>query len=297
MSNKKSIYLDSYLDSGLEDEPALYVVATPIGNLGDITQRALQVLEQVDCIAAEDTRHSQKLLSHFGIQTRLLACHEHNETQVAEKFIQRLEKGESVALISDAGTPLVSDPGYRLIDTAHQHGCRVVPIPGACAAIAALCVAGLATDRFAFEGFPPARSAARQQFFQDRVHESRTMVFYLSCHKLADSVSDMVDVFGGQRMATLARELTKTFETIQRLPLAELLGFIHNDDNQRKGEMVLVLEGARECRQGDDEIETYLGILMQELPLKQAVKLVVKLTGSNKNDVYKRAVALRNEGL
>ncbi len=272
---------------------ALYLVATPIGNLGDISRRAIDILNSVDSIAAEDTRHSQKLLSYLGIQTRLVACHEHNEDRLAPKLISQLQQGGSLALISDAGTPLVSDPGYRLVEQAHAHDIKVVPVPGACAAIAALSAAGLATDRFSFEGFTPAKSGARLQFFQALTAESRTMVFYVSCHKIIETLRDMVGVFGGQRRVTLAREISKTFETIKRLSLGELLDFVVSDENQRKGEIVLVLEGVREKDDTDDQVLDYLKILLDELPVKQAVKLVVKLTGTNKNEVYKRALALK----
>ena len=279
-------------------EPAsgtLYLLATPIGNLDDISRRALDVLKQVDTIAAEDTRHSQKLLSHYGIQTRLLACHEHNEDRVAPGLIEQLAQGANIALISDAGTPLVSDPGYRLVDRAHTQGIRVVPIPGACAAIAALSVAGLATDRFSFEGFPPAKSAARVHFFEALKDETHTMIFYVSCHRIVETLHDMGVVFGALRRVTFAREISKTFETIKRTTLGQLQLFVGSDENQRKGEIVLVLEGRQQPVEDSAASIEYLKILLQELPVKQAVSLVVKMTGGNKNELYKTALSLKDE--
>lgn len=272
----------------------LYLVATPIGNLDDISRRGIAVLKQVDRIAAEDTRHSGKLLSHLGIQTRLLACHEHNEDSLAPKLIEQLQQGQSIALISDAGTPLVSDPGYRLVEQAHTHGVKVVPVPGACAAIAALSAAGLATDRFSFEGFPPAKSGARVRFFEALATEPRTMVFYVSCHKIIETLRDMVQVLGDERRVTFAREVTKTFETIKRSTLLALLNFVEADEYQRKGEIVLVLEGVQIKEDGSEQVLSYLKILQDELPVKQAVKLVVKMTGANKNEVYKLALSLKD---
>lgn len=271
----------------------LYLVATPIGNLEDITQRAVNVLKQVDSIAAEDTRHSQKLLSHLGIQTRLVACHEHNEDRVSATLVEKLQQGASLALISDAGTPLVSDPGYRLVALAHENNIQVVPLPGACAAIAALSAAGLATDRFSFEGFPPAKSGARIHFFEKLSTESRTMVFYVSCHKIIETLRDMLQVFGAQRRVTFARELTKTFETIRRFHLSELLAFVEADEYQRKGEIVLVVEGEQAKADQSEQLAQCLTILLDEVPVKQAVKLAVKMTGVNKNDVYSTALKLK----
>ncbi len=272
----------------------LYLVATPIGNLDDISQRAVEVLKQVDCIAAEDTRHSQTLLSHLGIQTRLLACHEYNEERISPKLIKQLEQGASLALISDAGTPLVNDPGYRLVDQAHAHAIKIVPVPGACAAIAALSVAGLATDRFSFEGFPPAKKGTRVHFFEALKTEQRTMIFYISCHRISDTLVDMLTIFGQQRRACFAREITKTFETIKRCTLAELQLFVDADEYQQKGEMVIVLEGAGKAVDDMAQAEIYLRILLEDLPVKQAVNLVVKMTGANKNNLYKTALEIKN---
>lgn len=271
----------------------LYLVATPIGNLADITQRASSVLSQVDIIAAEDTRHSQRLLSHLGIRSRLLAYHEHNEDRVTPKLLDELASGKSIALISDAGTPLISDPGYRLVSQAHDRGVDVVPIPGVCAAIAALSAAGLATDAFTFEGFPPAKQGARLHFLEQLAGQQRTMVFYVSCHRIIETLKDMQSVFGGDRRATFARELTKTFETIKRAELSELVDWVEVDENQRKGEIVLVVEG-KTAEVGDaSQVDHYLSILLKELPVKQSVSLVVKMTGENKNDIYRRALELK----
>ncbi len=287
MSIKKS---GNVVDSGV-----LYVVATPIGNLQDISRRAIEVLSGVSVIAAEDTRHSQKLLAHLGIQTPLQACHEHNEQQVGEKFMARLHDGESIALISDAGTPLISDPGYRLIALAHQQGVRVVPVPGACAAIAALSAAGLATDRFVFEGFPPAKPAARRDYFARLRDEPRTLLFYVACHRLLSTLEDMREELGGSRRVTLARELTKTFETIHRTTLDALYDYVAGDDNQTRGEMVLVVEGNVQPRTDAGQEKAVLTILLAELPVRQAVKLAVKLTGGNKNTLYKLALAMKGD--
>ena len=276
----------------------LYLVATPIGNLADITQRAVDVLSQVDIIAAEDTRHSQRLLSHLGINTKMLAYHEHNEDRMTEKLIAELFDGKSIALISDAGTPLISDPGYRLVSQVHESNregtVSVVPVPGVCAAIAALSAAGLATDSFTFEGFPPSKQGARLNFLERLAEQHRTMIFYVSCHKIINTLKDMQAVFGEDRRITFARELTKTFETIKRTTLSELLEWVEADDNQRKGEIVLIIEGKEAVATDGKQLDFYLSTLLEELPVKQCVKLVVKLTGEHKNDVYRRALELKN---
>ena len=271
----------------------LYLVATPIGNLADITQRAVSVLDQVDIVAAEDTRHSQRLLSHLGIKAKLTAYHEHNEDRVTSKLLDELEAGRSIALISDAGTPLISDPGYRLVAQAHDREVKVVPVPGVCAAIAALSAVGLATDAFAFEGFPPAKHGARLHFFEQFVGYRQTLVFYVSCHRIIETLKDMQTVFGGARRVGFAREITKTFETVKRMELSALIEFVEADENQRKGEIVLVVEGNVAVAEDSAKIDHYLSILLKELPVKQSVNLVVKLTGENKNDIYKRALELK----
>lgn len=275
----------------------LYLVATPIGNLSDITQRAIEVLSGVDLIAAEDTRHSQRLLAHLGIKTRLQACHEHNEEQMTPRLLDELAAGRSIALVSDAGTPLISDPGYRLVSQAHERKIPVVPVAGVCAAIAALSAAGLATDRFSFEGFPPAKQGARLRFFEALAGEQRTMIFYVSCHRIVETLKDMQSTFGDNRRLSFARELTKTFETIKRATLAELIPWVEADENQRRGEIVLVVEGAPEEKADSSETDRLLSILLEDLPVKQAVKLVVKITGEHKNEIYKRALELRENKL
>ncbi len=271
----------------------LYLVATPIGNLADITQRATEVLGQVDIIAAEDTRHSQRLLSYLGIKSRLLAYHEHNEDRMTAKLLDELTAGKSIALISDAGTPLISDPGYRVVAQGHDQNINIVPIPGVCAAITALSAAGLATDSFTFEGFPPAKQGARLHFLEALALQPRTMIFYISCHRIVETLKDMCSVFGENRRATFARELTKTFETIRRAELSDLVDWVEADDNQRKGEIVLVVEGKTAETADNTQVDHYLSILLAELPVKQSVNLVVKMTGENKNDIYRRALELK----
>jgi 16S rRNA (cytidine1402-2'-O)-methyltransferase len=274
----------------------LYIVATPIGNLSDISQRAIDVLANVDLIAAEDTRHSRHLLSHFQIATPLLAYHDHNEQSQTPQLVEKLQSGLSIALISDAGTPLLSDPGYRLVKAAHDQRIRVSPIPGACAAIAALSASGLATDQFCFAGFPPARTAARRQFYEVFKQQPQSVIFYESSHRILDSLRDLCAVVGEQREVLLARELTKTFETLRRSPLGELVDWVAGDENQRKGEFVLIQAGADE--QPDEhrvQVETVLDVLMSELPLKQASALTARITGAKKNQVYKMALAKNGE--
>ncbi|MBL4852174.1 MAG: 16S rRNA (cytidine(1402)-2'-O)-methyltransferase [Gammaproteobacteria bacterium] len=270
----------------------LYVVATPIGNLGDISARALQVLNDVDVIACEDTRHSAHLLQHFGISTKTIACHDHNERNVSAAIVGLLREGKSVALISDAGTPLISDPGYILLREVHQAGLKVCPIAGVSALIAALSVAGLATDRFVFEGFLPAKVAARRARLQQLVNETRTLIFYESSHRILASLDDLIDVFGADRDATMAREMTKKFETIHSANLAQLQTFIEVDSNQQKGEFVLVVAGSKPTTDKADA-ERILIILLAELPVKQAAALTSKLTGVSKNELYQLALTLR----
>ena len=273
----------------------LYLVATPIGNLADITQRAISVLGQVDIIAAEDTRHSQRLLSYLGIKSKLLAYHEHNEDRMTPKLLDELASGKSVALISDAGTPLISDPGYRLVTQGHDNEINIVPVPGVCAAITALSAAGLATDSFTFEGFPLAKQGARLNFLEPLAEQSRTMIFYISCHRIVETLKDMQSVFGEDRRATFARELTKTFETIKRAELSDLVDWVEADDNQRKGEIVLVVEGKVAQAADTTQLDHYLSVLLTELPVKQSVSLLVKMTGEHKNDIYKRALELKGD--
>ena len=223
----------------------LYVVATPIGNLDDISARALQVLRDVDVIACEDTRHSARLLQHFGIATKTIACHDHNEANASTGIVKLLQKGQTVALISDAGTPLISDPGYVLLRAVHRAGLKVCPVPGASALIAALSVAGLATNHFVFEGFLPAKPAARRERLKQLLDETRTLVFYESSHRIVASLADLTALFGAEREVTMAREISKKFETIHAADLAQLQAFVSSDDNQQKGEFVLVVAGAQ----------------------------------------------------
>lgn len=280
----------------MSNRAALYIVATPIGNLEDLTPRAQRVLAEVALIAAEDTRHSGKLLQHFHITTPVIALHEHNEREQVPALIERLRNGESLALLSDAGTPLVSDPGYHLVRAAHEAGLRVVPLPGACAAVVALSAAGLPTDRFTFEGFPPAKTAARRHYYETLRAEPRTLVFYESPHRILESLNDMADVFGADREVTVARELTKQFETIRTGRLCELVGWVRGDEHQQLGEFVLIVRGADVVTAGADsaaEGERILKILLDELPLKQAVSLASRLSGEPRNRLYDLALVMQ----
>ncbi|MBB1607869.1 MULTISPECIES: 16S rRNA (cytidine(1402)-2'-O)-methyltransferase [unclassified Pseudomonas] len=270
----------------------LYVVATPIGNLDDISARALRTLREVALIAAEDTRHSIRLLQHFGIETPLAACHEHNEREQGGRFITRLLAGDDVALVSDAGTPLISDPGYHLVRQARAAGIRVVPVPGACALIAGLSAAGLPSDRFVFEGFLPAKTAGRKARLEALREEPRTLIFYEAPHRILECIQDMVEVFGEARQAVLARELTKTFETLKGLPLGELRDWVAADANQQRGECVLLLAGweAPEDEGIDAESLRVLDLLLAELPVKRAAALAAEITGVRKNLLYQAAL-------
>jgi len=273
----------------------LYVVATPIGNLDDISARAIQVLGRVARIAAEDTRHSARLLQHLGINTHLVAVHDHNEAGKTQHLISQLLAGEDLALISDAGTPLISDPGYRLVAAAHEAKIQVVPVVGACAAIAALSAAGLPSDRFSFEGFLSAKTTARQVQLQALVHETRTLIFYEAPHRILECVQDMRAIFGEQRRVVLARELTKTFETIKQMTLAELCDFVEADTNQQRGEIVLVVEGAPadSALAAQQEVDNLLLKLLKYLPVKASAQLAAELTGHKKNALYDRALVLQ----
>jgi 16S rRNA (cytidine1402-2'-O)-methyltransferase len=275
------------------DSGTLYVVATPIGNLDDISTRALRVLREVALIAAEDTRHSSRLMQHFGIGTPLAACHEHNERDHGERFTARLLAGEDVALISDAGTPLISDPGFHLVRQARALGIRVVPVPGACALVAALCAAGLPSDRFVFEGFLPAKSVGRKARLEQVREEPRTLIFYEAPHRILESLADMRDVFGAERPALLGRELTKTFETLRGLPLGELHDWVAADSNQQRGECVVLVAGwqAPEDEEAvSAEALRVLDLLLAELPLKRAAALAAEITGLRKNLLYQVAL-------
>ncbi|MFA6986001.1 MAG: 16S rRNA (cytidine(1402)-2'-O)-methyltransferase [Arenimonas sp.] len=265
----------------------LYVVATPIGNLADLTARGREVLAQVDAICAEDTRHTRQLLSAYGLEKPLLALHEHNEAEIAWKLVERLRGGETLALVSDAGTPLVSDPGYRLVREVRAAGLKVSPVPGACAAIAALSVAGIPSDRFCFEGFLPAKGAARRERLQALAREQRTLVFYESAHRIEESLADFVANFGAAREAVLARELTKLFETVLGDTLGTILQQVQSDENQRKGEFVLVVRGCE-----DDagaaliEGQRLYAKLKEHLSPSQAAKLAAELSGAPRKALY-----------
>ncbi|MCW0373723.1 16S rRNA (cytidine(1402)-2'-O)-methyltransferase [Xanthomonas sacchari] len=265
----------------------LHVVATPIGNLADLTPRAQETLRTVAAICAEDTRRSGQLLAHFGIERPLLALHEHNEEALSQRIVARLLEGQSLALVSDAGTPLVSDPGYRLVRAARAAGVRVSPVPGACAAIAGLSVAGLPSDRFAFEGFLPAKASARRERLARLAGEPRTLVFYEASHRIAESLADCRAAFGDARPAVMARELTKLFETVLDGTLADLHARVEADDNQRKGEFVLMVQGA-----GDDadaqlaEGRRVYAKLSEHLPPSTAAKLAAELTGASRKALY-----------
>lgn len=272
---------------------SLYVVATPIGNLDDISARALNILRSVALVAAEDTRHSARLMQHFGIGTPLAACHEHNERDQGGRFLARLLAGEDVALISDAGTPLISDPGYHLVRQARAAGVAVVPVPGACALIAALSAAGLPSDRFIFEGFLPAKAAGRRARLEQVKEEPRTLIFYEAPHRILECLQDMQAVFGDERPALLARELTKTFETLKGMPLAKLAAWVAADSNQQRGECVVLVAGWQ-APEGEEAVSSealrVLNLLLAEMPLKRAAALAAEITGVRKNVLYQAAL-------
>lgn len=266
----------------------LWIVATPIGNLDDLSPRARQTLRAVTLIAAEDTRHSAPLLAQAGAQARVLALHEHNEHEQAQRIVEHLRGGGDAALISDAGTPLVSDPGYRLVRAARAAGFEVSPVPGPCAAIAALSVAGLPSDRFVFEGFLPAKGAARRERLQALAAETRTLIFYESSHRIVESLADLRSVFGDAREAVLARELTKLFETVMAAPLGELAARVEADANQQRGEFVVLVAGAS----GEDadarlaEGRRVFALLREELPPARAAKLAAAISGAPRKQLY-----------
>ncbi|PRJ58245.1 16S rRNA (cytidine(1402)-2'-O)-methyltransferase [Haemophilus influenzae] len=272
----------------------LYIVATPIGNLQDITQRALETFAQVDLIAAEDTRHSGLLLSHYGIKKSFFALHDHNEQEKAHILVEKLKQGSNIALISDAGTPLISDPGFHLVRQCREAGIRVVPLPGACAAITALCASGIASDRFCFEGFLPAKSKARKDKLENIAEEDRTLIFYESTHRILDTLEDMQSVLGEERYMVLAREMTKTWETITGNTIKNLREWLLEDPNRTKGEMVLIVEGKPKSDNNNEispQAVKALELIAEELPLKKAAAIVAELYGYKKNALYQFGLA------
>jgi len=276
----------------------LYVVATPIGNLDDLSPRAARTLASVDVVAAEDTRHSGRLLSHLGIQKRMVALHDHNEKDRAAGILTELQAGRDVALISDAGTPLISDPGYVLVREARAAGHRVSPIPGPCALVAALSVAGLPTDRFLYVGFLPAKRSGRRASLEVLSSEVATLVFYESPHRIMESVRDIADVLGSNREIVLGREITKTFETFYSGSVADVLAELERDPHGNRGEFVVMVRGAA-AQAGSEEaatmdVDRMLRVLLAELPVKKVAKMASELTGLSKNELYQRALALKD---
>jgi len=266
----------------------LYIVATPIGNFSDITYRAIETLQQVDLVAAEDTRHSGKLLSHYQIKKPMFALHDHNERERGKVLIEKIKSGQSVALISDAGTPLISDPGYHLVNECREAGVDIVPIPGPSAVITALSAAGLPTDRFSFEGFLPAKEKGKQDKLKALMEEARTMVFYESPRRIQDTVEQIVNILGSERKLVIARELTKTFESFYALTAGEMVDFLNQDSNHCRGEFVLMVAGAQKEEDSIPQVAlNTLALLKEELPLKKAAALAAQIHSQKKNDLYK----------
>ena len=277
--------------------PTLYVVATPIGNLQDISLRALEVLKTVDAIAAEDTRHTSHLLSHFAIQKKLIAVHEHNEQKSAQILLERLRAGESIALVTDAGTPGISDPGAIVVDVLREAGVSVVPVPGASAVVAALSASGIKANGFMFQGFLPASGSQRRKVLEGLKAYVSTLVFYEAPHRIIECVEDLATVLGPERRITIARELTKTFETFHRCALQDAKMWLESDPNQQRGEFVLMVEATALLEQADisEDVGRILRLLLADLPLKQAVKLATEITGVKKNILYEYALKLKDE--
>jgi 16S rRNA (cytidine1402-2'-O)-methyltransferase len=275
--------------------PALYVVATPLGNLGDITLRAIEVLKSVDAVACEDTRHTAKLLQHFGVQAKLLAVHEHNEAEAAQKLVRLLGAGKTLALVTDAGTPAVSDPGARVVAAVRAAGFDVVPIPGANAAIAALSAAGLADPHFLFYGFLPSRAGARRLAIDGLKPLPHALVFYEAPHRIGDTLADLAELLEPQRTLVIARELTKLYETIASMPLAEAPAWLAADENRQRGEFVLIVAPPPPAQGIPAAAQRVLSTLLAELPLKQAVKLAHEITAAPRNDLYRLALELAKQ--
>ena len=277
----------------MQQTGTLYIVATPIGNLSDITAHAIDCLKSVAIIACEDTRTSGKLLNHFNIPTKTWAYHDHNAEVQTPKLIEILQSGQSIALISDAGTPLISDPGFRLVRACHQAGIKVSPVVGASAAIAALSVAGLPSDKFYFYGFLPAKTTGRQSELAKIKDLTATLIFYEAPHRIVECIDDMITVLGDNRQVTFCREITKTFETIYPSTLGELKQFVASDTNQQKGEMVLVVAGANDSVNDEGKHDALLKRLLQDLSVKKAAQLASDITGTKKNALYERALILK----
>jgi 16S rRNA (cytidine1402-2'-O)-methyltransferase len=271
-------------------EAVLYIVATPIGNLGDISERAIEILKQVDLIAAEDTRHSKTLLERFGIKSKITSYHEHNEEKVTQQLIQQIQAGESIAIISDAGTPLINDPGYKIVVAAHDNNIQVVPIPGPSAIITALSASGLPTNKFIYEGYLPAKSEARKTRLKELKIESRTLVFYEAPHRIVESVKIMQEILGDNRRVTIARELTKKFEQIVRESLSVINEKLESEEIKHKGEFVVIVEGAKEMSVSDEEVLRINQILAEKMTPKDAAGLTAKITDKKKNEVYQLVI-------
>ena len=266
---------------------SLFIVATPVGNLSDITLRALETLKDVDLIAAEDTRHSSKLLQYYNIKTPIISLHDYNETKRSQFILQKLQQGKNIALITDAGTPLISDPGYHLVKTIQENGLRVIPIPGACAAITALSASGLATNKFIFEGFLPAKSKQQLERLQELANETETMIFYESPHRLLATINNMITIFGQDRYIVIAKELTKTFETIYGNTIFEVQNWLMAKPERQKGEFVILVKGSSKDIEINPEVLRILELLSKHMSHKQAVALTSEITGANKNQLYK----------
>ena len=268
----------------------LYIVATPIGNLGDITKRAIEILQQVDLIAAEDTRRSKILLEHFAISSEIIAYHEHNENKLTPKLIKYLDSGKSIALISDAGTPLINDPGYKLVISAHDKDIKVIPIPGVSAVITGLSVSGIPCNKFIFEGYLPSKTISRKKYLKTLITESRTLVFYEAPHRISGLIDDMCIIFGSSRRIAIARELTKKHEQILQGTLSSIKLKIEIGEIKNKGEFVVLVEGKQENLICNSEILRINHILLEKLPPKDAIKLTAQITKKKKNDIYKLVV-------
>ncbi|WP_420472829.1 16S rRNA (cytidine(1402)-2'-O)-methyltransferase [Noviherbaspirillum sp. ST9] len=274
----------------------LYVVATPIGNAGDITLRAVNVLAMADAVACEDTRNTAQLLHRYGLHKELIAAHEHNEREAADKLIARLQSGQRIALVSDAGTPAVSDPGARIVDAVRSAGLRVMPLPGASAAVSALSASGLLSDRFLFAGFLPAKSKQRESALQELKNVAATLVFYEAPHRIVDMVEALCATLEADRQVVFARELTKLFEEVHRCRLGDARAWLDAEANRQKGEFVILVEGAPSASdENDAEAERILAILLEECPVKQAASLAAQITGKKKNALYERALQMKGE--